>query len=103
MDTIVSGTSAETSGKYPGLTSSKVVWHAQEKLPTQAYQGYTVELSFGVQPEADALGNQVVYAVDVTVRVKEEDRIVCEKRRRVDLQNRVYYQNGHSLYSDGAE
>lgn len=103
MDTIVTGTSADASGKFTGLTAQKVVWHAQEKLPRQSYQDYTVALLFQVKPVTDPVGNQMVYSVDVTVRVREGEEIVCEKRRRVDLQNTVYYKSGNTLYSDGPE
>ena len=103
MDTVISGTSAEASGNYAGLTAQKIVWHATERLPQQSYQGYGIELLFQVKPVADSEGNPVVDYVDITVRVKEEDTVVLEKVRRVDLQNVVFYKNGNTLYSDGTE
>lgn len=101
MDRIVSGTSAEASGNYSSVTGGKVCWHAQEKLPKQLYQDYTIELEFSVVPEApDANGKCLVKYVDVTVIVNNTEEQVYKKNRRVALQNKVYYNNDSTMYSD---
>lgn len=102
MDVIVPGTSAATSGNYNSVAGRRVVWHAQEKLPVQAYQNYTVSLEFSVRPQTDTEGNEVVKYVDVTVNVNDVSGMVYQKKRRVDLQNNVYYTNEKTMYSDGA-
>lgn len=113
MDEIVAGTSAVASGSYDSLPiGTKVVWHAQEKLPVpketenykgSVYQGFTVDLEFSVAPVTDSEGNDVVEYVDVTVNVNDVSERVYSKTRRVGLQNTVYYTEKNTMYSDGAE
>lgn len=101
MDQIMMGSSAEASNNYNEIIGSKVVWHAEEKLPVQLYQDYTVSLKFSVHPTTDSEGHKVVNFVDVSVSVNDADGEVYQKSRRVELQNTVYYETGNTLYSDG--
>ena len=101
MDQIMVGSSAEDSGNYNDIVGKRVVWHAEEKLPTQLYQDYTVSLKFKVHPEPDGNGNKVVKSVNVVVMVKNADGVVYQKSRSVELQNTVYYETKNTMYSDG--
>ncbi|MCR5702082.1 MAG: prepilin-type N-terminal cleavage/methylation domain-containing protein [Lachnospiraceae bacterium] len=101
MDRIITGSSADVSGNYAALSTDKVVWHAQEKLAKQVYQDYTISLEFSVKPgAANAEGKQYVDYVDVTVKVNNTEGEVYKKTRRVNILNKVYYENGRTLYSD---
>ena len=100
MDKIIVGSSAEESANYSGIVGKNVVWHAEEKLPVQLYQDYTVSLQFSVHPLNDGEGNKVVNYVDVNVTVNDAGGLCYQKERRVELQNKVYYEEGDTLYSD---
>ena len=102
MYQVMMGSSAEESGNYSSLMGSKVVWHAEEKLPDKLYQDYTITLNFTVRPEAVyGEADKVVRYVDVTVTVNDAEGPVYQKERRVELQNNVYYVEGNTMYSDG--
>ncbi|MBR6222659.1 MAG: InlB B-repeat-containing protein [Lachnospiraceae bacterium] len=103
MNNVVLGSKASKLTAFNGITGKNVVWHAEEKLPDAAYQDLKIGLEFSVKPKADDFGNAVVSAVDVTVKVLDEnDAIVYTKERRVELQNTVYYRTENTLYTDGA-
>lgn len=103
MDVIKTGSEASKLPAFSTIPNQKVVTHAQEKLPVGAYQNnnktYNVELQFSVSPRMEE-GNEIVDYVDVTVIVKDGTEEIYRKKRRVDLQNTVYYNNEPTMYTD---
>lgn len=103
MDIITAGSEAINETEFNSISGSKVVSHAQEKLPVKMYQynnkSYQVELQFSVTPRNDGM-NDIVDYVDVTVFVKDGTETIYQKTRRVDLQNVVYYNKNATMYSD---
>lgn len=101
MDRILADSAAvEKNPELMVYAGKDVVWHAEERLPEEFYQGYSIDLEFSVVPVADVDGNQVVNYVDATVFVKDGDEVVCQKERRINLQNTVYFKMDPTMYSD---
>ncbi len=104
MDQVVDQTLTYHLPGFNGVASGrKVVWHAEERLPVKMYQGYTIELQFSVKPRSDGSGHQVADYVDAAVYVKDGGSVVCQKERRIDLQNTVYFKTDKTMYSEVAE
>ena len=110
MDRFISGTGSSTVTGYQGhgiTANTPLVWDAENKLPTTAYLGYPIRLSFSLQPYEDG-GKWKVTHVNVTVEVLKEapsltnpaPEAAYQKTGCVTLQNEVIYNENDTLYSD---
>ncbi len=83
--------------------NAQLVWDAEDRLPTELYQGLTVKTTFSVKPVETSGVGLVVSSVDIKVSLYKQDDLttpVYEKEGAVPLQNVVCYNNEKTVYSE---
>jgi len=91
---------SKLSEVIPAAINTVVARDAVERVAIDMYQNRTIKLSFSVTPIDDGEGNLIVSGVYTTLEMYNEDELIYKKQRFIDFQNKVFYKNADTMYSE---
>lgn len=103
IDKCVDGTKLAAAVSIP--SDKKLARDAEERISSELYGNFKIELSFTVKPEdyasTSSTDDYIVKSVGMKVRVLDSDgALVYEKSSSVALLNKVLYKSAATMYSD---